>query len=123
MCGTTSIVTQPESTRAATSALPATSSRVLKPWVTLPTLQLAWSSATVLNVRSAAFIQNTHPAGTRPVRPSAVGSGIGSSNGATPAGGSAENVIARGAAARCSASAKREASSGQDVVEGLFLRS
>ena len=87
ICGTTSIVTQPDSSSAATSPLPATSSRVLNPWVMLPTLQLAWSSATVLNVRSAAFIQNTQPAGTRPVRPSSSASGIGSSKGATPSGG------------------------------------
>ncbi len=40
ICGTTSIVTQPVSSSAATSELPATSSSVLKPWVRLPTLQL-----------------------------------------------------------------------------------
>ena len=57
------MVTQPESSSAATSELPATSSRVLKPWVMLPTLQLPWSSATVPKVRSVAFIQNTQPAG------------------------------------------------------------
>ena len=69
------MVTQPESSSAATSELPATSSSDLNPWVTLPTLQLPWSSATVPNVRSAAFIQKTQPAGTRPVRPSGSGAG------------------------------------------------
>src|SRR4051794_41785693 len=92
------MVTQPESSSAATSELPATSSSDLKPWVTLPTLQLPWSSATVPNVRSAAFIQKTHPAGTRPVRPSGSGEGIGSSNIGIPGSGASENVMASGAA-------------------------
>ena len=39
--GTASIVTQPLSSSAATSEAPATSSRVRKPCVMLPTLQLA----------------------------------------------------------------------------------
>src|SRR3954470_20459532 len=100
ICGTTSIVTQPLSSNAATSELPATSSSVLNPCVTLPTLQLPWSSATVPNVFSAAFIQNTQPAGTRPVRPSAVGAAIGSSNIGTPSSGASENGIASGGGAR-----------------------
>jgi hypothetical protein len=96
------MVTQPDSRTTATSELPATSSRVLNPCVRLPTLQLPWSAATVLKVRWVAFIQNTHPAATRPVRPSGRGGGIGSSNGATPAGASAEKVIASGRAVRWS---------------------
>src|SRR3954470_19176268 len=100
ICGTTSIVTQPLSSNAATSELPATSSSVLNPCVTLPTLQFPWSSATVPNVFSAAFIQNTQPAGTRPVRPSAVGAAIGSSNIGTPSSGASENVIASGGGER-----------------------
>ena len=75
------MVTQPDSTNAATSEWPATSSSVANPWVRLPTLQLPWSAATVVNVRSTALVQKTHPAGTRPVRPSAVGSGMGASKG------------------------------------------
>src|SRR3954470_5448462 len=94
------MVTHPESSSAATSELPPTSSRVLNPWVTLPTLQLPWSSATVPKVRSAAFIQKTQPAGTRPVRPSGSGAGIGSSNIATPSSGASENVIASGGGER-----------------------
>src|SRR5262249_29304098 len=119
------MVTQPESSSAATSELPATSSRVLNPWVTLPTLQFPWSSATVPNVRSAAFIQNTQPAGTRPVRPSGIGAGIGSSNIGTPASGASENVIASGGAERCSTSLRAEASADQscDGAWGVILRS
>src|SRR6478609_3512830 len=97
ICGTTSIVTQPVSRSAATSPLPATSSRVTNPWVRLPTEQLPWSALTVENVDSVAWFQKTQPAGTRPVRPSSSGAGSGRSNGATPAGGAAENVIAIGA--------------------------
>src|SRR3954451_15522007 len=118
MGGATSIATQPVSSSAATSLLPATSSRVTKPWVRLPTEQLPGSALTVENVLSVAWVQNTHPAATRPVRPSGSGSGIGRSNAATPAGGSAENVIAIGAAARESAPASRWAS----VVQLLVIR-
>src|SRR5258708_40353397 len=96
MWGTTSIVTQPDSSSAATSEFPATSSRVAKPWVRLPTEQFAWSGATVENVRSVAWTQNTHPAGTRPVRPSSIGSGIGASNAATSGGTALSNPIAIG---------------------------
>ncbi|MBW8825161.1 MAG: hypothetical protein JF603_02255 [Acidobacteria bacterium] len=77
--GTMSIVTQPDSRRAATSEWVAASSRPMKPWVRLPTEQLPWSAATVEKVRSTAFIQKTQPAGTRPVRPSGIGAGIGAS--------------------------------------------
>src|SRR4051794_25336014 len=107
------MVTQPESSSAATSELPATSSSDLKPWVTLPTLQLPWSSATVPKVRSAAFIQKTHPAGTRPVRPSGSGAGIGSSNIGIPGSGASENVMASGAALRCRVSVRSAARAGQ----------
>ena len=77
MPGIWSIVTQPESKMAATSELPATSSRLAKPCTKLPTLQLAWSAATVEKVLSIALVQNTHPAGTGPVLPSGVGGGFG----------------------------------------------
>ena len=107
-----SIVTQPDSSRAATSLLPATSSSVLNPWVMLPTLQLAWSSATVVKVRSAAFIQKTQPAGTRPVRPSAAAAGIGSAKAGTPGGPApAVNVMAIGASLRWRAALSPLASS------------
>src|SRR5262249_54017042 len=76
-------------------------------------LQLPWSSATVPKVRSAAFIQKTQPAGTRPVRPSGSGAGIGSSNMATPGSGASEKVIASGAALRWRASVSSPASAGQ----------
>jgi hypothetical protein len=69
-----------------TSLLPLTSSSVAIPCVSRPTLQLPWSSGTVRKVRSAALTQNTHPAGTLPVRPSGVGGGIGSSKAAIPSG-------------------------------------
>ena len=45
---------------------------------------------------SRAFIQKTHPAETRPVRPSCAGGGIGASKRAMSAGASDENVIAMG---------------------------
>ena len=61
-----SIVTQPDSSSAPTSPLPAISSSVLKPCVHDPTEQLPWSSATVENVVSTDSIQNTQPAATRP---------------------------------------------------------
>ena len=96
ICGTTSIVTQPVSSSAATSLLPATSSSVLNPWVRLPTLQLPWSAATVEKVDSAAWIQKTQPAGTRPVRPSGSGAGIGRSNAGDAGRCGSENVIAIG---------------------------
>src|SRR3954447_26871063 len=101
------MVTQPVSRSAATSPLPATSSRVTKPWVRLPTEQLPWSAFTVEKVDSVAWFQKTQPAGTRPVRRSSRGAGSGGSNGATPAGGASENVIAIGGAARLSAEARR----------------
>src|SRR5947209_6598661 len=88
---TASGVTQPVASSAATSAFPATSCTVLKPWVTLPTLQFAWSSATVAKTPRAPSIQNTQPAGTAPVRPSGVGGGINTSNRETPAGTSGRN--------------------------------
>src|SRR4029078_455015 len=94
--GGSPIVPHPGASSAATSELPATSASVLKPWVTLPTLQLPWSSATGETVRSPPPIQNTQPAGTRPVRPSSVGGAIGSSNAGTSAGASAAKVIAIG---------------------------
>ena len=114
--GTTSIVTHPVSSSAATSELPATSASVLNPWVRLPTLQLPWSAATVENVRSVAFIQNTHPAGTRPVRPSGSASGIGSSNGATPAGVDSWNEMASGGEESLSESASWDASWDQSCL-------
>src|SRR5690349_1560980 len=98
MPGTSFSVTQPVLSRAATSALPATSARVLRPCVMLPTLQLLWSSGAVANVRSVDFIQNTQPAGTRPVRPSSVGGAVGSSKAGTPGAGSSANVMAIGSA-------------------------
>ena len=45
---------------------------------------------------SRAFIQKTHPAETRPVRPSCAGGGIGALKRAMPVGASDENVIAMG---------------------------
>src|SRR5207237_5293905 len=122
ICATASTVTQPESSNAATSELAATSSKVLKPWVMLPTLQFAWSSATVAKVRSAALIQNTQPAGTRPVRPSGSGDGIGSSNVRTKSGTAAANVIASGGVARLSAKLRRSARSDQLAVDIGSLR-
>src|SRR4051794_7935681 len=113
------MVTQPVSSSAATSPLPATSSRVANPWVRLPTEQLPWSAFTVENVDSVAWFQNTQPAGTRPVRPSSSGAGSGRSNGATPSGGAAEKVIAIGAVARFSAADRREDRSFQ--VVGIVL--
>src|SRR5919106_6597700 len=94
--GKTSGVTQPASTSAATSARPAASDRSINPWVRLPTLQLPWSSGTVVKVLSAPFIQKTQPAGTLPVRPSDVGSGMLSSYVCTPSGAVLEKVIAKG---------------------------
>jgi hypothetical protein len=64
----------------------------------LPTLQLPWSAGAVVKVRSAPLIQKTQPAGTRPVRPSSAGGGMGASYGSTPAGAWAENVMATGGA-------------------------
>jgi hypothetical protein len=48
----------------------------------------------------AASIQKTQPAGTLPVRPSAIGSGISPAYLSTPSGAASENVIA--SAADCS---------------------
>src|SRR5450759_5561014 len=70
----------------------------------------------VENVRSAARIQNTQPADTRPVRPAAVGVGMGESNGSTPGGASSEKVIAMGGAVRFSVSLSPWASWGQSFV-------
>src|ERR1039458_160896 len=117
--GSMSMVTHPDATRAATSEWPATSSRVANQWVRLPTLQLPWSAATVENVRSSALVQNTHPAGTRPVRPSGVGSGIGASNGATPSGTDWEKVMAIGGVMRLSAWVSASAAS--DHGEGVGM--
>src|SRR5207248_2845740 len=55
-------------------------------------------SGAVVKVRSVPSIQKTQPAGTRPVRPSGVGGGIGASNGSTPGGDASANVIAIGGA-------------------------
>ena len=66
----------------------------------------------VVNVRSRAWTQNTQPAGTRPVRPSGVGSGIGvaaSAKGPAPPSSAAENVMAMGATLRWSAALSRSA--------------
>jgi hypothetical protein len=49
-----------------------------------------------VNVPFAASIQKTHPAGTRPVLPSDVGSGIAASNDGAPCIASFEKVIASG---------------------------
>ena len=51
---------------------------------------------------SRAFIQKTHPAETRPVRPSCAGGGIGAWNRAMPAGALDEKVIAKGGIERLS---------------------
>ena len=69
--------TQPDSSSALTSPFASTSPSPRKPWVTLPTLQFAWSAATVEKVRLADLTQKTQPAGTRPVRPSSAGVGHG----------------------------------------------
>src|SRR6266516_4965851 len=108
--------THPVDMSAATSCLSATSSSPLKPWVTLPTLQFAWSSGAVLNVASTAFIQKTHPAGTRPVRPSSVARGMDSANESTPSIGSAVNVIAIGGTDRLSASVRPWANLAQSLL-------
>ena len=64
----------------------------------------AWSSAQVWKVRSTAFIQNTHPAETLPVRPSAVGCGMAPAYLGMPGGSSCVKVIARGGEASVSSS-------------------
>ena len=76
---TASWLTLAEPRSAATSPLRSTSVSVARPCVTLPTLQLPWSSATVENVASAAVV--TQPAAC-PVRPPSAGSLIGASKSA-----------------------------------------
>ena len=70
------------------------SSRVRKPCVTLPALQLAWSTACVVTAPSGPLIQKTQPAAADPVRPCSLtgASGkAGSAAGARWAGGSADD--------------------------------
>src|ERR1035438_2061208 len=118
MSGICSGVTQPDSNRAETSELPATSSRPAKPWTKVPTLQLAWSLATVEKVRSMALVQKTHPAGTGPVLPSGAGGGFGPSKGSTSSGSPASKVIAIGGVVSSSDAVSASARSGQ---EGEFI--
>jgi hypothetical protein len=75
---------------------------------TLVPLELA-----LLHQESFSGLQNTHPAGTRPVRPSGVGSGMGASNGTTPTGADAENVMATGGVLRSSAAVRAAEASDQ----------
>src|SRR5438309_1192774 len=99
-----SSVTQPAARSSATSPRVAASDSGISPWVTLPTLQLPWSAGTVLKVLVAASIQNTHPAGTRPVRPSGSAGGMGPSNAGTSPGGNSAKVMAIGGDVRWRAS-------------------
>src|SRR5258706_11339559 len=110
-----SSVTHPAARSSATSPRVAASESGMSPWVTLPTLQLPWSSGTVLKVLVAASIQNTQPAGTRPVRPSGRGGGMGASNAATSAGGEAADGMAIGGEVRLSVSLSIAARARQSV--------
>jgi hypothetical protein len=70
----------------------------------------------VAKVLVVPLIQKTHPAGTRPVRPSAVGADIGASKRGTPEGGSCEKEIATGGTVRWRAFVSRAASETQSEV-------